>query len=222
MIYSLESAKPQIEQLLNKYPKLIIVESNNSMIRLHGSILVYRVLQDFSLRKSYIVDICIPLYSDELPYVIDTDKMIESSYHHYYLTNRKLCLETDSKIRIRFINGFNLLEWMDEFVEPYFVSYEYYQLYGKFPNGERNHGIIGIVESYQDLLHAKDLFETYKFMKYIKEKPYRGHHDCPCGSELPIRKCHGERILPFYTDVRIKDIMLKDLKDLEKVLNETK
>lgn len=220
MIFTTESVKPQIEQLLHKYSNLVILESNDSLIRLQGSILVHRLLNDFSLHKSYVIDIFIPLNSAELPFVFDTDHVIEPTYHHSY-TNGKLCLETDSKIRIRFINGFNLIDWMDEFVEPYFVSYEYYQLYGEFPNGERQHGILGIIESYQDLLHAKDLNETYIIMRYIRNTVYRGHHSCPCGSKLHLRSCHGKWLLPFYNDNRIKNIMLTDLAELERILNET-
>ena len=117
---------------------------------------------------------------------------------------------------------FNLIEWMDEFVEPYFVSYEYYQLYGEFPNGERQHGIIGVIESYQDFFHAQDLTETYRFMIHIRDNAYRGHHLCPCGSTLHLRSCHGKWMLPFYTDERIKNIMLNDLQELERQLHESR
>lgn len=221
MIFTKELIAPQLVCLLRKYPDLVIMESNDSLIRLHGEILVHRILNEFSLHKTYVIDIYVPLNSEELPYIVDSGNAIKSTYHHCY-TNGKLCLETDSKIQIRFINGFNLIEWMDEFVEPYFVSYEYYQLYGEFPNGERQHGILGVMESYQDLLHSKDLVKTYKIMRHIRDTAYRGHHLCPCGSTCHLRTCHGKWMLPFYTDERIKNIMLKDLQKFERILDETK
>ena len=221
MIFTIESAKMQVEKLIQKYQGLSIVESSDSLIRLNGSILVHRVLNDFPLRKAYALDVCIPIGSDELPYIVDCAKEIDEAYHHRY-PDGKLCLETDSKIRIRFINGFNLLEWMDEFVEPYFVSYEYYQLFGQFPNGERSHGMKGILESYQELLCAKDIVETFRLMLHIKETPYRGHLECPCDSGFQMRKCHGKWMLPFYSDERMKKIMLEDLNCLEVLLDGAK
>jgi len=217
MIFTNENIELQVEQVLLKYPNLKIIESNEKIIRLYGEILIHRVLHDFTLRRAYLVEVCIPLKDNKLPYVIDAGNVISPTYHHYY-TNKQLCLETDSKIRIRFIDGFDLLIWMDEFVEPYFVSYEYYQLYGTFPNGERQHGILGIAETYQDIFHTKDLAETYTVMQYVGSNKYRGHLPCPCGSSLKLRECHGEHLFPYFTDMRLRDILLDDLKTIEREL----
>lgn len=145
MIFSLESIKPQLEELKIHYPDLEIVESDEKHIRFHGSILVHRTVCDFSLFKTYDIDIVVPINSNELPYAIDTGHQISDTYRHFYPKTRGLCLETDTMIRVRFIDGFNLLEWMDEFVEPYFIYYEFYQIYGTFPAGERSHGCEGII-----------------------------------------------------------------------------
>ena len=213
MILTTQQAQQQLKSLLTKYPDLFIKENNNSIICLCGEILVHRVIREFSLHKYYKIEIYIPLNSPDLPYVMDRNGCIDFNYHHKY-SSGKLCLETDSKIKIRFINGFNLIEWMDEFVEPYFVSYEYYHLYGQFPNGERQHGIEGIIESYQDFLHTNSLIETYNIMNHIKNKPYRGHDLCPCGSSVKLRNCHGQWIRKICSDNRIKNIMLQDLQNI--------
>lgn len=221
MIFTIQQAQQQLSSLLIKYPDLIITEMNDSFICLCGKILVHRIIHEFSLHQIYDIEIHIPLNSDELPYIIDKSNYIDSNYHHSY-SSGKLCLETDSRMLIRFINGFNLIEWMDEFVEPYFVSYEYFRLYGEFPNGERQHGIIGVIESYQDLLHTDTLATTYNVMTHIRDNSYRGHQLCPCGSSAKLRNCHGKWMLPFYNDNRIKEIMLKDLQELEAQLYEAK
>lgn len=221
MILTAQQAQQQLNSLLMKYPELTVTEMSDSCICLCGKILVHRVIHDFSLHQKYDIEVHIPLNSDELPFIRDADQYIDPYYHHSYISG-KLCLETDSKIKIRFINGFNLLEWMDEFVEPYFVSYEYYRLYGEFPNGERQHGILGVIESYQDLLHTDTLVTTYKMMLHIRDNAYRGHHTCPCGSSIHLRACHGKWVLPFYTDKRIRNIMLKDLQEFESQLYEAK
>jgi hypothetical protein len=210
MIFTEESVKPQIAQLLQKYPKLVVVQSNSQMVRLHGHILVHRTFNDFPLRKTYTLDIVIPINSDELPYVVDTDRQIRQDYHHYY-PNGKLCLATDSQMRIRFNDGFDLVSWVFEFVEVYYYSYEYFERFGIFPFGERAHDIWGIIQTYQDILSAKDVTETCKLMSFIKSQKYRGHHPCPCGSGKVLRTCHGHTMLNFYKDDHIKKVLIDDL-----------
>lgn len=219
MIFALETARPQITQLLQEYPDLTVVHSDSQMVRIHGHILVFRIYNNFTLRKTFILDIIIPIGSDELPFIIDTDRQIKQDYHHYYPDGR-LCLATDSQISIRFINGFDLIAWMSEFVEVYYFSYEYYERFGIFPLGERAHGSRGIIQTYQDFLMGKDVGETYKLMHFIKDQAYRGHHPCPCESGKLLRKCHGQAMLRFYNDARIKKIMTDDLDAFDKAVVE--
>lgn len=219
MIFTTETVALQIAQLLHEYPDLAVVQSDSQMVLLQGHILVFRTYNDFTLRKTYTLNVVIPISSDELPFVIDTARQIRQDYHHYN-PNARLCLATDSQIRIRFIDGFNLVEWMSEFVEIYYFSYEYYERFGIFPFGERAHGSWGIIQTYQDFLMAKDEVETYKLMHFINNQVYRGHHPCACGSKKPLRNCHGQAMLCFYKDARIKKIMIEDLDIFDKELNE--
>ncbi len=219
MIFTVETVTPQIAQLLHEYPDLAVVKFDSQVVLLRGQILVFRAYNDFTLRKTYTIDVVIPIGSDGLPFVIDTDGQIEQDYHHYY-PNGMLCLATDSQIRIYFIDGFNLVEWMSEFVEVYYFSYEYYKRFGIFPFGERAHGSWGIIQTYQDFLMAKDIVEAYKLMRFIKHQEYRGHHICPCGSEKKLRNCHGQAMLRFYKDARIRKVMIDDLEAFDRELAE--
>lgn len=65
---------------------------------------------------------------------------------------------------------------------------------------------------------TKDAVETYKLMHFIKSQQYRGHHSCPCGSGKPLRNCHGQAMLRFYKDIRIKKIMTDDLDAFDREL----
>jgi hypothetical protein len=219
MIFTKESIVPQLELLLNKYPDLVVEKFESHLVHLHGHILVFRIHNDFPVRKEYFLDIFIPICSDELPYVIDSEKQIRQDYLHYY-SNGKLCLSTDSQIRIRFIEGFDLVAWIFEFVEVYYYSYEYYERFKVYPFGERSHGSIGIIQTYQDLLMARDEAEAYKLMHFIKDQKYHGHHQCPCGSGKILRKCHGQAVLRFFKDARIKKIMIDDLDAFDRKLAE--
>ena len=210
MIYSEETLEPQIAQLLIDYPNLVVVQSTQHFVRLHGSILVYRTYNGYTLHKTYALEIVIPIGSDDLPFVIDVDHHIKSDYPHYY-SNSMLCLATDTQMRIRFINGFILSEWMSEFVEVYYFTYEYFLRYNEFPFKDRLHGQLGVLQTYMDMLRAKNEVEAYKLMCYINNQAYRGHHPCPCNSNLKLRNCHGKYVLPFYKDARMMRILENDL-----------
>lgn len=150
MIFSKESALQQVKSLLQIYDKLHIEKESNEEIILSGEILVNRTSLSYHVYKAYEIEIHIPLESDELPYIFDVGNAIDSNYNHQY-KDGPLCLEIDFAIRIRFVDGLNLVSWMQEFVEPYFFSYEYYQRFGCFPFGERSHGIEGILQSLGDV-----------------------------------------------------------------------
>lgn len=205
----------QIQHLLNHYPSLAIVETDFKQIRLIGTISIYRSACNYTLCKDYTIELFIPISDSELPKIKCTDNSIDVNYPHRY-TNGMLCLETDTTIKFRFIDGFNLVEWMDEYVETYFFSYEYYMRYGHFPFGERSHGFIGIVESYQDIFNETDYGKIYALLQYSAEHSYHGHVDCPCGSGLRLRKCHGLYLYPYMTDMRKKHIIQNDYNTIRK------
>ena len=186
MIFSKESALQQVNSLLQIYDKLHIEKESNQEIILTGEILVNRTASSYILYKTYHIEVHIPFESDKLPYVFDIGNAIDSNYNHQY-KDGPLCLETDFAIRIRFVDGLNLVSWMQEFVEPYFFSYEYYQRFGCFPFGERSHGIEGILQSFGDVFQETDNIKVCKILMFIYSDRYRGHLPCPCGSGKNIR-----------------------------------
>lgn len=186
MIFSKESALQQVKSLLQIYDKLHIEKESNQEIILTGEILVNRTASSYTLYKTYHIEVHIPFESDKLPYVFDIGNAIDSNYNHQY-KDGPLCLETDFAIRIRFVDGLNLVSWMQEFVEPYFFSYEYYQRFGCFPFGERSHGIEGILQSFGDVFQETDNIKVCKILMFIYSDRYRGHLPCPCGLGKNIR-----------------------------------
>ena len=217
MIYSAEKIQSQIELLLNKYHGLRIAISTESVIRLNGKILVYRVYNDFPVYEEFSVDIEIPLGEDSIPTIFDTGKQILESYPHRY-PDGKLCLATDTEIKLAFEDGYTLLDWMENFVEPYFYSYKYYLRFHTFPFGERSHGHLGTLETYQDIFCVASTAEAFKLMSYVVKVPYRGHHLCPCNSGKKIRNCHGEKLLPFYLSQRKRTILHNDYKKISLIV----
>lgn len=220
IIFSPETVTSQIELLKQTYPAMEVVRTDFSCVQLQGRIHVHRSYHGFVLNRAYTVDIHIPLNSERLPFVIDTEGAISPTYQHRY-SNGMLCLETDAQIRMRFIDGFDLSAWIFEYVEVYYLSYEYYNRYGEFPFGERAHGYVGVLQSFQEHLCTNDLVTTYKLMRHIVRYPYRGHALCPCGSGQKLRNCHGQSALKFYRDDRLWQILQRELNAIEKELEST-
>lgn len=211
-------AEDQINQLLQLYPLLTITHNTENQQVLRGTINIYRTSAGYTLNKNYGVELIIPIGSDTLPSVKDISNSISNTYPHRY-KNGELCLETDTYIKTIFINGFDLIKWMKDFVEPYYFSYEYYTRYGEFPFGERPHACGGIIDTYSQFFGGTSIETTWKMMRYIVDtSDYRGHHPCPCGSCLRLRNCHGKYILPFYQDMRRMELLQTDIKHISNEL----
>ena len=215
---SAENASEQIAELTKKYSTLSVIESDASRVRLRGEIAVYRTACGFTVDRSYNVEVIVPINSYELPFVVDLDGAIDDSFVHRY-KNGQLCLETDTTVRWRFVDGFNLSEWVDEYVEPYFFSYEYYRRFGCFPFGERPHGLEGVLNTYQDILHEPDLKKVISLMAYCVDKRYRGHVSCPCGSGKKLRCCHGNVLFSIMSDPNKKEIVSLDVNFIRKAIS---
>lgn len=219
IILNLTAATEQISALLKTYPDLTVEKSNSNEVRINGCIHVYRTALGFTLDSYYDIEIRISIDSPKLPTVIDTGNAIEQNYPHRY-TNGELCLETDTTVKLRFIDGFNLLQWMDEYVEPYYFTYEYFMRFGYFPFGERPHGPEGIINTYQEIFHERDISKTLLLMMHCAYEPYRGHINCPCGSNKRLRNCHGQYLFPLMINSDIKEIIQADVEPFRKAIIE--
>lgn len=190
------------------YPDLQISEEREESVKLRGNICVNRKISDFTLYREYKVEILLFKDESKLPEVYDVDGQIDSQYPHRY-KDGKICLDTDVAIKIRFENGIDLCLWMQDFVEVFYFSYEYFKRNGEYPFGERKHGSDGVIETYGDYFHVAQKKSILNCLRYITVRGYNGHDQCPCGSGKYIRKCHGKYILPFYNNKK-RQKMVKD------------
>lgn len=188
----------RVEKLLNAYPTLMLKEETDNTFVISGVIDVHRNIGQYVLNKSYEIMMNIPKKEGSLPCVFDVGKAIDAEYPHLY-PDGMLCLATDVDMQIAFTEEPSLVRWMRNYVEPYFVSYEYYERYGSFPMGERPHGSAGIIQSYMDFFDADEL-QAKRMIYFLAYKNYRGHQPCPCGSGIRMRKCHGKKLLKFYNN----------------------
>jgi len=89
------------------------------------------------------------------------------------------------------------------------------------PWGEREHGPMGLVESYQDLLKLKDIRHTIYFMLEYIENEIHHKENCPCGSGRLYRKCHRNTVLKFENSFPQQRQLIHDFIFILRGLHET-
>ena len=207
----------RVTELLKEYPLLHKEAESDKQIKLSGDIKVHRSIEQYVINRTYSIEIYVPMTVEDLPYVVYTGNAINNKYPHMY-KDGKLCLATDIDMRLAFREDASLAKWMKDFVEPFFVIYEYYERYGYYPSGDRAHGAKGIVQSYMEIFDVTEKQASH-IMLFMWKNRYRGHQPCPCGSGERIRNCHGKRLLEFYNDPVLFDQVRKDCDSLVQELN---
>lgn len=100
-------------------------------------------------------------------------------------------------------------------VHEYFLGQYWCERTGKWPFGERAHGLRGLEEAYADALgipnKKKDVI--YHLRLLSKDWP-KGHWLCPCGSGKRLRYCHRGEMMALHERIppRIARRMLRRLK----------
>ena len=81
-------------------------------------------------------------------------------------------------------------------IHDYFVSQTHFEINGTWPYGERSHGVLGVLESYSELLGVpQDVKIIRNYLRLLSRKKISGHALCPCGSRKRLRDCHRNEIL---------------------------
>lgn len=185
-----------ISELIGAYPNLKPSHQDDKELIISGTIHINRCIDQFTVLKDWPIEIRIPKAPESLPYIIDVENYIDSSYPHRYSDGR-LCLATDFDQLLSLSEEYSLAMWMEKYVEPYLVIHDYYQRYSDFPYGDREHGSIGILQAYQDYFNS-DCIASLKLLTYINQHIYRGHVPCPCGAKNRLRNCHGKSLQLIY------------------------
>ncbi len=115
-----------------------------------------------------------------------------------------LCVKTEEQIKMP--KGFNLSDFFNNLLIPFFYYQSYYEKYGKEPWKGFSHGELGVLEHYEvykgDI--SKDTIEI--FLKnispktldlLIKNERLQGHHKCICCSGKIFRDCHYRSIFGY-------------------------
>lgn len=134
------------------------------------------------------------MFSLFAPIVRTKRDVISADYEHIY-SNGELCLEVPTKVAIEWRKNPNLLAFTNQFVLPWFFSYEYYMRHNQYPFGVREHGIDGWLQLYYDLFRVSRPEQVIALLRGVVSAPYFSNEKCPCGSGKTYRECHRPQIM---------------------------
>lgn len=210
---------------LNQNYGLVGFEQKDGYI-FYGDLKLNHKYNNISLKNDLYISMFVPFsYPNELPIVKDITKKIDSEFHKN--KNDILCLACDAEmyLDLKTREDVTISDFIERFLLPYVYSYTYYKKYGKVPFGDREHGILGIIDFYKDYFKLDDRHITLQFLKYMAFEKYRGHNLCLCKSGKKLRNCHGIDIITLIEKVGINNILsdynmylevMKDIKQQEK------
>jgi hypothetical protein len=147
-------------------------------------------------QDSFNLEITFPAdYPEKLPSVKELDNKIPALFHRN--PDGCLCLCAPVEEYLTFFQNPTLENYVLNLLNPYLLSWLWYDKFNEMPWGERKHGYIGLVESYQELLRLKDIRQTISFMvEFVKNKIHH-RESCPCGSGLSFKRCHRNIIFEY-------------------------
>jgi hypothetical protein len=146
----------------NRFPEVNTVQVANGIL-FRGRFLIEAQHNGFVVQTAPLLELFIPHnYPLGLPKVNDVDNVI--TYDHRF-TNGDLCVSTVFDLQLKLQNSKCISDYIDVFLIPYFISYEYWKTYHEDIFGDRKHYIDGVFESIQDFfMIPKDDLALFKLM----------------------------------------------------------
>ena len=191
-----EDLRQQISELNSAHKGLVGIVERDTEVIIFGSLPFEAVVEGLeTISDKFDIELTIPRdFPEVLPVAKETGGRIDSDYDHLN-SDRTMCLAVPVEQRRVFLEHPSLLGFVNHLVIPYLYGYCFWKKHGHHPFGEAAHGAEGILRYYMDTLGLTDEVTALAVISYLYERGYRGHHDCPCGSGLKVRNCHGPTLL---------------------------
>jgi hypothetical protein len=207
----------QTKEVLNKFTKLSIVNTNNGLPMLKGELDI--IDKDGKYWESYLVEIhCVDEYPNRFPLLFEVgNKIPQIGDWHVYEDTKACCIKVLQEELLICKEGITLIGFIQYQVLPYLFNQTYRRVEGFYVNGEYSHGIFGIIEFYKLQLKVSENSEVIKYLSYIQNgiEPDRVAM-CFCGSKIKYRKCHRDS---FRNIIKLGQVQLR--KDIENIIRFT-
>lgn len=243
------SIKADDKKWLNgQYPNLKIHNGNNSKTEIAGALNFSMAYQEgnpyvinpapdyaegVKIQDSYQIRIEFEgsEFSD-LPQVFETDSRIAKVAQSRNLKLEDLhinpsgaaCLCIKPEEAGNFPAGFNITDFFNNLLIPFFYAQSYFELHNSWPWGQYSHRNLGFIEWYfhqredaqqetNNIITRLKKYNNWHTLKQLLESKHKvkGHHLCICGKDEKFRNCHPEVLLGIWKlkkDIQRFDIVL--------------
>lgn len=141
---------------------------------------------------------------------------------HMYTDSGSCCFTTGAKSQVLLKTKITTLhKFIDEIAVRYFENNSYYEINGKYCYTEYDHGSLGIVQSYQDILNISNNKSIALLMlQRLKSRKLRIKDLCYCNSGQTLKKCSCGLHRRNYRLFRLidKDVIRNDLFHFKNIL----
>ena len=185
-----------LSKLADHFPSLSVIVYGKDSFEIVGDIHVNARWGEFIVDEWFSIKIIAENFPELPPVCVETSGKV-ISYHVNPQNN--LCLGSPRVLHEEIMAHPNVVFYINKFIIPFFFSFRYHQRYGTSPFGELAHGGNGLFPFYREKFKTSDL-AICTLLTYGANSLYRGHHSCPCGSGLRLRKCHGPRLRALFKD----------------------
>lgn len=183
-----------LSKLAEHFPALSVKIKNEAYFEIFGNIHIAASWGGFTVDELFTIKIVAEDFPARPPLCIETSGK-NTKYH--INPGNDLCLSSPRTLHDEITAHPNIIYYINKFVIPFFFSFKYHQTYGISPFGELAHGGDGLLPAYREIFRTNDI-AICTLLTYGTKFLYRGHHFCPCGSGLALRKCHGPKLRALF------------------------
>jgi len=139
------------------------------------------------------------------PVVFETgNKIPKKLERHVFPKSKRCCLGVWEEWLLK-EEDHSVANFMNTILQSYFVSQNYFDLYGEWPFGERAHDETAFVESFAEILNVPPIKETVlSYVCILCGDWPKGHSNCPCRSGKRLRDCHHEELMELHKRISSK------------------
>lgn len=213
----MSSREDAIRELQSQWADASVIQDGADSTRIVFPYRLNAEYDDIPLVEDFELEILIHKdYPNIVPKVFEVSHLIPLDYEHLY-SDRSFCLGINGELLMQLHRDASLVAFIEGPVRSYLYSAMFHETYGRYPFGDRPHGSNGILDFYKERFDVEDELSAYQIMVFIAKGKYRGHLQCPCGSGIRTRNCHGDQLLSaingFERETVILDLglILKDL-----------
>lgn len=187
-----------LQGFLLAYPGMTISPSLGAEYIVQGSLsFSAKFKKNDRITDSYRLKIIIPPgYPKKLPVVREIGNRIPRERDHHVMGNGSLCFGSPLRLLQKIAKDPSLSGVAENCIIPYLYSNSHKQKYGYYPFSELEHGPLGEIKDYVDLL-GLDTVEQAKYAIQLlgMKKRIANKKLCPCGCNIRTGKCKFNYVL---------------------------